>query len=175
MRVYASAPPEFFILKGLVMIPEAFYAGLAALVFVMAGRSSRLKRRPYFKNLAFALGMLCIAAIALGSTIFAGVRVWASGENRRAVLELLDTFETSLAVSCIVAFTVGLSLRYTPAYAGPLLHRLQTGGSMPRNSSNPSSGAPSAPVLRSGWRTRLTLSSWRVVFAMYPSRTLRKH
>jgi len=127
MRVYASAPPEFFILKGLVMIPEAFYAGLAALVFVMAGRSSRLKRRPYFKNLAFALGMLCIAAIALGSTIFAGVRVWASGENRRAVLELLNTLETSLAVSCIVAFIVGLSLRYTPAFAGPLLHRLQTG------------------------------------------------
>jgi len=47
MRVYALAPPEFFVLKGLIMVPEALYAGLAALTFVMAGRASGLGRRLY--------------------------------------------------------------------------------------------------------------------------------
>ena len=127
MRVYVPAAPEFFVLKGFIMAPEGFYSGLAALTFAMAGRSSGLRRRLYFKNLAFALGMLCIASIAFGSTVFAGFRVWASGEIRRIVLEALNTLETCLIISCILAFAAGLSLRYTPAVAGPLLHRLQTG------------------------------------------------
>jgi hypothetical protein len=127
IRVYAPAPIEFFVMKGLIMVPESFYAGLAALVFVMAGRSSGLKRRLYFKNLAFSLGMAFIALIALGSTIFAGVRVWVDDQNRLAILKMLNTFETCLAISCIIVFALGLSLRYTPAVAGPLLQRLQTG------------------------------------------------
>ena len=127
MRVYSPAPPEFFALKALIMVPEGFYSGLAASVFLMAGRSSRPQRCLYFKNLAFSLGMSCIAAIALGSTLFAGLRVWAPVENYGAVLETLNKVETCLAIVCVVSFTVGLSLRYTPAVAGPLLHRLQTG------------------------------------------------
>lgn len=127
MRVYAPAPPEFFVLKGLIMVPEGLYAGLAAITFVMAGRSSGLRRRLYFKNLAFSLGTLCIGSIAFESTIFAGFRVWASGESRRVILETLNTLEMCLTISCILAFAAGLSLRYTPAIAGPLLHRLQTG------------------------------------------------
>jgi hypothetical protein len=127
MRVYAPAPPGFFIMKALIMIPEGLYSGLAALTFVLAGRSSGLRRRLYFKNLAFSLGMLCIASIAFESTIFAGFRVWASGESRRVLLETLNTLETGLIISCILAFATGLSLRYTPVVAGPLLHRLQTG------------------------------------------------
>jgi hypothetical protein len=43
------------------------------------------------------------------------------------ILETLNTLETCLTISCIIAFAAGLSLRYTPAVAGPLLHRLQTG------------------------------------------------
>ena len=127
MRVYAPAPPGFFIMKALIMIPEGLYSGLAALTFVLAGRSSGLRRRLYFKNLAFSLGMLCIASIAFESTIFAGFRVWASGESRRVLLETLNALETGLIISCILAFATGLSLRYTPVVAGPLLHRLQTG------------------------------------------------
>jgi len=127
MRVYAPAPPQFFVLKGLIMAPEALYAGFAALVFVMAAWAPRLKRRFYFKNLAFAVGMVCIATIALESTIFAGLRVWLEGDGRRTILETLNTLEACLAIICILAFTVGLSLRYTPAVATTLLHRLQTG------------------------------------------------
>src|SRR5215204_2534337 len=127
MRVYAPAPPQFFILKGLIMAPEGLYAGLAALVFVMAGRAPGHKRRFYFKNLAFAVGMVCIASLAWESTVFAGLRVWLAGEGRRAILETLNTVEACLAISCILAFTAGLSLRYTPAVATTLLHRLQTG------------------------------------------------
>jgi hypothetical protein len=127
IRVYAPAPIEFFVMKGLIMVPEGLYAGLAALVFVMAGRSSGLKRRLYFKNLAFASGMAFIALIAIESTIFAGVRVWVADQNRPAILRMLNTFETCLAISCIVVFALGLSLRYTPSVAGPLLQRLQTG------------------------------------------------
>ena len=114
-------------MKGLIAVPEALYSGLAALAFVMVGRSSGLKRRLYFKNLAFSLGMAFIALIAIESTIFAGVRVWVANQNRLPVLRMLNTCETCLAISCIIVFAVGLSLRYTPAVAGPLLQRLQTG------------------------------------------------
>jgi hypothetical protein len=127
LRVYAPAPPQFFVLKGLIMAPEALYSGLAAVVFVMAGLAPGLKRRFYFKNLAFSIGMVCIALIALESTVFAGLRVWLSGEGRRVILETLNTLEACLAICCILAFTAGLSLRYTPVVATTLLHRLQTG------------------------------------------------
>jgi hypothetical protein len=127
IRVYAPAPIEFLVMKGLIMVPEGLYSGLAALVFVMAGRTSGLKRRLYFKNLAFSLGMAFIALIAIESTIFAGVRVWVADQNRLAILKMLNTFETCLAISCLSVFALGLSLRYTPAVAGPLLQRLQTG------------------------------------------------
>jgi hypothetical protein len=128
IRVYASAPIEFFVMKGLIMVPEGLYSGLAALVFgTMARRSSGLKRRLYLKNLAFSLGMAFIALIAIESMIFAGVRVWVADQNRLAILEMLNTFEMCLAISCIIVFALGLSLRYTPAVAGPLLQRLQTG------------------------------------------------
>ncbi|HYZ04836.1 MAG TPA: hypothetical protein VE691_07095 [Rubrobacter sp.] len=43
------------------------------------------------------------------------------------ILETLNTLEACLAISCILVFTAGLSLRYTPAVATTLLHRLQTG------------------------------------------------
>src|SRR5215208_1070897 len=111
MRVYAPAPPQFFVLKGLIMVPEGLYSSVAAVVFVMVGRAPGLKRRFYFKNLAFSVGM----------------RVWFSGGDRRALLEVLNTVEACLAISCILAFIAGLSLRYTPAVATTLLHRLQTG------------------------------------------------
>src|SRR5215217_2307002 len=90
LRVYAPAPPQFFVLKGLIMAPEVIYSGFAA-------------------------------------TVFAGLRVWLSGESRRAILETLNTLEACLAISCILVFIAGLSLRYTPAVATTLLHRLQTG------------------------------------------------
>jgi hypothetical protein len=127
MRVYAPAPPQFFVLKAWIMAPEGLYAGFAALVFVIAARAPQLKRRFCLKNLAIAGGMVCIASIALESTIFAGFRVWLQGPGRRAILETLNTLEACLAITCILAFTAGLSLRYTPAVATTLLHRLQTG------------------------------------------------
>src|SRR5918911_3237646 len=72
LRVYAPAPPQFFVLKALIMTPEVIYSGFAAMVFVMAGRATGLKRRFYFKNLAFSMGMVCIALLALESMVFAG-------------------------------------------------------------------------------------------------------
>ena len=75
LRVYAPAPPQFVAWKGLIMAPEALYSGLATVVFMMAGRTPGLKRRFYLKNLAYSVGMVCIASIALASTVFAGLRV----------------------------------------------------------------------------------------------------
>jgi hypothetical protein len=127
LRVFAPAPPQFLVLKGLMMAPEGFYSGLAAVVFVMAAWTPGLKRRFYYKNLAFSVGMACIASIAIESTIFAGLRVWFSEGGRRVLLETLNTLEACLAIVCILAFIAGLSLRYTPAVAATLLYRLQSG------------------------------------------------
>ena len=163
LRVYAPAPPQFLALKGTIMVPEALYSGLAAVVFVMAGRMPGLKRRFYFKNLAFSIGMACIAAIALGSTVFAGLRVWLSGGDRRAILESLNTLEAFLAITCIVAFTVGLSLRYTPVVATTLLHRLQTGWLHAQEEFE----SLEWQAVSSGAADRLTYASEAVVAACY--------
>jgi hypothetical protein len=127
MQAYAPAPPQFFLFKWTIMAPEGFYSGLAALVFVMAARSPASALRLRLKNFAFSVGTFCLVLIALGSTVFAGVRLWASDGSRRATLETLNTLETCLAIMCLLAFAFGLTLRYTPAIAGTLLRRLQTG------------------------------------------------
>ena len=127
MHAYAPAPPQFFLFKWTIMAPEGFYSALAAVVFVMAARSPVSALRLRMKNLAFSVGTFCLALIALGSTVFAGVRLWASDGSRRVILETLNTLETCLATMCLLAFAFGLTLRYTPAIAGTLLRRLQTG------------------------------------------------
>ena len=50
LRVYSSAPPQFLVLKGLIMVPEGLYSGLAAVVFVVAARAPGIKRRFYYKT-----------------------------------------------------------------------------------------------------------------------------
>src|SRR5919112_2542311 len=85
LRVFAPAPPQFLVLKGLMMAPEGLYSGIAAVVFVMAAWTQGLKRRFYYKNLAFSVGMACIALIAIESTIFAGLRGLFSEKSPRGL------------------------------------------------------------------------------------------
>jgi hypothetical protein len=93
----------------------------------MAARSATPVLRLRLKNLAFFLGMFSVTLIALESAIWAGVRLWASEEGRKTLIGLLMPLEASLAVLCLLGFACGLTLRYTPAIAGTLLRRLQTG------------------------------------------------
>jgi len=127
MRAYAPAPPQFVLFKWTMMASQGFYSSLAALVFAMAARSATPALRLRLKNLAFSVGTISLTLIALESAVWAGVRLWASDESRRALVEALMVLETSLTVLCLFAFACGLTLRYTPAIADTLLRRLQTG------------------------------------------------
>jgi hypothetical protein len=124
MQAYASAPPQFVLFKWTMMTSEAFYSSLAALVFAMAALSSSPALR--LKNLSFSVGMFSLTLIALLSAVFAGVRLWITGQSRPAILEVLLVLEACLVILCVITFAVGLTLRYKPAIAGTLLRRLQT-------------------------------------------------
>ncbi len=126
MQAYAPAPPQFVLFKWSISSAEGFYAGLAALVFLLASRSAASVRALRLKNLAFAVSMLCLAFIAIESAILAGVRLWGSDEGRRATVQTLLVLEAYAAALCFLMLVLGLTLRYTPAVASTLL-RLHVG------------------------------------------------
>ncbi len=126
VQALAPAPVEFVVFKWILMIPATLFASLAAVLFLNAARSDPLDLRLRLKNIAFAIATFCLAMVALESAVFAGVRVWASEENRATISGLLMILEAGLAITCVVAFLLGAALRYTPAIAIPLAERMAT-------------------------------------------------
>jgi hypothetical protein len=79
------------------------------------------------KNYAFSLGAFCWALMAVNATVGAGVRVWVADGARQRIVDLHLFLEANLAVISMVAFALGLTLRYVPGIAGPVLRRLHEG------------------------------------------------
>jgi hypothetical protein len=126
MQAYAPAPPQFVLFKWSISAAEGFYAGLAALVFAVASRSSAATIALRLKNVAFSIALFCLSAIAVESAIVAGVRLWGTDASRREIVEALLTLEVYLAATCFIALALGLALRYTPIIAATFLRQLHT-------------------------------------------------
>jgi hypothetical protein len=126
VQALAPAPVEFVVFKWMLMAPAAFFAGFAAVLFLSAAGSGSLDMRLRLKNAAFALATFCLALVALESAVFAGVRVWLPYEARVTAISFLLAVETFLAVACVSAFILGVTLRYTPAIAAPLVRHVAT-------------------------------------------------
>lgn len=125
-QTLAPAPVEFIIFKWILMFPVMLFAGLASVLFLSAAKSESSDLRLRLKNIAFAAATFCLALVALESAVLAGVRVWASEENRVAINGLLMMLETGFAIACVAAFVFGAALRYTPVIAPPLAARIAT-------------------------------------------------
>lgn len=126
VQALAPAPLEFVVFKWTLMLPAAFFAGFAAVLFLSAARAESLDMRLRLKNLAFAFATFCLAMVALESAVFAGARAWLPDETRLTTISLLMTLETCLAIACVIAFLFGVALRYTPTIAIPLVRHAAT-------------------------------------------------
>ena len=126
VQALAPAPLEFVVFKWTLMLPAAFFAGLAAILFLYAARAESVDMRLRLKNSAFAFATFCLAMVALESAAFAGVRAWLPDETRLTATSLLLALETCLAIACVVAFLFGVALRYTPTIAIPLVRHAAT-------------------------------------------------
>lgn len=127
MQVYASAPPQFLLFKWPISIPQMVYAGLAAVVFALAAVSSASARVLRLRNVTFSLSFFLLALIAAQSAVFAGVRVWAQEEQRRAILDFLLGSEAVAALLCLATLAFGLALRYTPVIAAAVVRTAYSG------------------------------------------------
>jgi hypothetical protein len=126
VQALAPAPLEFVVFKWTLMLPAAFFAGFAAILFLSAARAESLDMRLRLKNSAFAFATFCLAMVALESAVFAGVRAWLPDETRLTTTSLLMALETCLAIACVIAFIFGVALRYTPTIAIPLVRHAAT-------------------------------------------------
>lgn len=126
LRFYADAPIQFVVMRWLLMFPEGFYSALVGALFLaMAKGAPRWRLR--VKNAAFSLGAFSWAVMAINATVSAGVRVWAPEDVRRAMMGAHLVLEANLAVLSMLAFAIGLTLRYVPGIAGSILRRLHEG------------------------------------------------
>lgn len=126
VQTLAPAPLEFVVFKWILMLPAAFFAGLAAMLFLNAARAESSDTRLRLKNCAFAFATFCLAMVALESAVVAGVRAWSPDETRLTTTSLLMALETGLAIACVIAFIFGVALRYTPTIAIPLVRHAAT-------------------------------------------------
>ena len=126
LQTLAPAPLEFVVFRWILMVPAAFFAAFAAIFFLNAARVESLDMRLRLKNSAFAFATFCLAMVAVESAVFAGVRAWLPNETRFTITSSLLTLETGLAVACVVAFILGVALRYTPNIAIPLVRHAAT-------------------------------------------------
>ncbi len=126
VQALTPAPLEFVVFKWILMLPAAFYAGFAAILFLNAARAESLDMKLRLKNSAFALATFCLAMVALESAVVAGVRAWLPDETRLTTTSLLMALETCLAIACVTAFIFGVALRYTPTIAMPLVRHAAT-------------------------------------------------
>jgi hypothetical protein len=127
MEPYAPAGPQFVVFKLSISVAEGYFAGLAALVFAMAAWSAAGVRTLLLKNVAFSVSMFCLVAIAVESSLLAGARLWAAHPGRRAMVDVLLTFEAYAAALCFLTLALGVTLRYTPEVASTLVRRLHIG------------------------------------------------
>ena len=126
LQTLAPAPLEFVIFRLILMVPATFFASFAAVFFLNAARSESLDMRLRLKNSAFAIATFCLAMVAVESAVFAGARSWLPDETRLTAIGFLLALETGLAVACVLAFILGIALRYTPNIAIPLVRHAAT-------------------------------------------------
>ncbi|MDP8948744.1 MAG: hypothetical protein M3N00_00640, partial [Actinomycetota bacterium] len=121
---FAPAPPRFLVITWLSMLPEAFYTGLAAWLFLKAAGPNAPAVRLRLKNLSFSVGTFAWLFMTLNASVHAAVRVLLPDRTREEVTAAQLGLENLLLVTSAVAYGFGLALRYAPTINEALVRRV---------------------------------------------------
>lgn len=115
LESFAPAGPAFLVFRWLLVLPQAFYTGLAALMFLKASGPDAPARRLRIKNLSYSVAVLAWFIWASSAAVHGLVRVLLPDGIRQAVVGIQLTLELLWAGTSVLAFALGLTLRYAPA------------------------------------------------------------
>lgn len=115
LEAFASAEPEFLAFRWLLVLPQAFYTGLAAWMFFKASGPDAPTRRLRIKNLSYSVATLAWFIWASNAAVHGLMRVVLPADLRETVVGVQLMLELLLAVTSVLAFAIGLTLRFAPA------------------------------------------------------------
>ena len=115
LESFAPAGPAFLAFRWLLVLPQAFYTGLAAWVFLKASGPDAPAPRLRIKNLSYSVAVLAWFIWASSAAVHGLVRVLLPDGIRQTVVGVQLTLELLWAGTSVLAFALGLTLRYAPA------------------------------------------------------------
>lgn len=115
LESFAAAGPAFLVFRWLLVLPQAFYTGLTAWVFLKASGPDAPAPRLRIKNLSYSVAVLAWFIWASSAAVHGLVRVLLPDGIRQTVVGVQLTLELLWAVTSVLAFALGLTLRYAPA------------------------------------------------------------
>ena len=124
LQSFSPAPPEFLAFKGIVVLPQIFYSGLAAWLFLGAAGPTAPAFSLRLKNFCFSVGTFSWVLLALNSSAHALERVLFPDGTREVAVATHLVLEPWLLAASALAFACGLSLVYAPVVDELLLRRL---------------------------------------------------
>ena len=123
LQSFAPAPPRFFFFSLLTSIPDGFYTGIVAFLFVLAARPKAPTRRLRLKNVFFAIGASAWFLMLINATVHAAERVILARPLLQTTTAAHLLLETALLLISIVAFAIGLAIRSAPVINSALIRR----------------------------------------------------
>lgn len=122
LQAFAPAPPHYLLLKGTLLLPEAFYCALAGWIFLKAGRRASAPRLRS-KNLLYSAGTFCGLLMALQVLAHAMARVWFPSDLLQTSTDFVLASQNLLLAASASAYGLGLALHHAPTFSKTLVGR----------------------------------------------------
>ncbi|WP_119069923.1 hypothetical protein [Rubrobacter indicoceani] len=123
LEFHAEAPPQYVPYKLALLLPETFYVGLSARVFLKSAGPSVQVLRIRLQNFFFALGSAVLVAVGLQAMLNALIRVFAPERYRELLIPLLLRSEFALTIAFVFCFVTGAVLHYTKKERDKIVER----------------------------------------------------
>ena len=124
LSAFQSAPPTLLVFRAFLLLPQGFYSAVVGWLFLKAAGPLAPARYLRVKNFSFFVGCFAWFLQALNSAAHGAVRVFLPDGTREAVVLPQMYLERSLYMVSIVAFAVGLTLRYAPTVNRTLVEQV---------------------------------------------------
>lgn len=120
----AQAPPHFLLAAFIAALPEAFFSGLAAWLYLRASGRRTPTRTLRLKNLFYSGGTFSWFAVVLIVFASMNAQVTLPDDAREAVVNGLLVAEEIFTLTSLLSFALGLTLRYVPAVSEAVVGRV---------------------------------------------------
>ena len=124
LEVFDPAPPHLLLAFLISGLPEAAYFALAGWVFLKTYGSNVPTRTLRIKNFSFSAGCFAWLFLVINATTETAVRVFAPDGTREQIVAVHVAIEHVLTLVSLVAFGLGLTLRYVPAVGHAVVRSL---------------------------------------------------